>query len=116
MELGRKMGFVGIWVEELGRKMGFGGIWVINWGEKWDLLGLGLWNGETNVIWWDLGGGIGEKMGFGWCNWREKWDLSCPSFCLPTSEKQSPPPEPFLSLRNEFISCSPQISITFLSL
>ena len=45
--------------------MGFGGIWVINWGEKWDLLGLGLWNGETNVIWWDLGGGIGIKTGFG---------------------------------------------------
>ena len=74
MQLGRKMGFGGIWV--------FGwwnwdqnGIWVINWGEKWDL-GGGI--GEKNGICWDLGHKLGIKwvlVGFGSWNWGEKWDL-----------------------------------------
>ena len=61
MELGSKRDLG----HNLGRKMGFGGIWVINWGDKWDL-GGGI--GEKNGIWWDLGRGIGEKwdlVGFG---------------------------------------------------
>ena len=49
MELGRKMGFVGI----CGEKWDLLGFGSRNWGEKWDLLGFGSWN------WGEMGfGGI----------------------------------------------------------
>ena len=50
---------------ELGRKMGFVGIWVVELGIKLDLLRFGLWNLGENGISWDLDCGIGIKTGFG---------------------------------------------------
>ena len=64
MELGRKMGFVGI----CGEKWDLLGFGSRNWGEKMGFVGIWVMELGRNGIWWDLGHKLGRKwdlIGFG---------------------------------------------------